>query len=125
MNDDEIIARGGTQDDIDRYAESYGINTPQEDKELQHIEDLLVIYGNAPTGANRTRIMQLIKARDEQREREIHLRGKIEGMTSIFKPLDGGYVFLMAANEAVPKIRELQAELATLTNPQEQDEEEE
>lgn len=32
------------------------------DDELAHIEDLLVIYGNNPTGANRRRIMALIEA---------------------------------------------------------------
>lgn len=50
------------------------MTTPVEDKELrQHIKDVLSQRGYFSATPPYTKIMQLVKARDEQREREIRI----------------------------------------------------
>lgn len=46
MNDDDILARGGSQDDIDSYAESHGATDPTSDTELR---EAIKAYGDGLT----------------------------------------------------------------------------
>ena len=104
------------------------MTTPQEDAELRADLYALAITFDSGNDAKKPRVrkrlledidsvMQLIKARDEQREREI----RIDELTQLVRTGE----LSSFAEDAFIILPALHRRMATLTNPQEQDKEEE